>query len=254
MHLSIGLHTSAGKSYPQPLQPAKHRGIALDINQRLRTDRPNYLSKARSRGSFFCPFEGKNIHLPKVENIAPIHQLLKSPKRQLISGVKSPPFSHQINKLFHSIIPTTSTDQKSDHYWSASEPVLLTLSYQYYSPYRTSTAHTSDQYWSTRRPVLVNSPTTTGRIYLSIEAKLRALIAAPLPPVYIRHALHWIGRSQRGAYTVRKGRKRGRNLLRGELKSSLRRPRRRREVLGRASLRPAHAGAPAARVHASRER
>ena len=59
MHLSIGLHTSEGKSYPQPLQPAKHRGIAPDINQRLRTDRPNYLSKARSGGSFFTPQRGK---------------------------------------------------------------------------------------------------------------------------------------------------------------------------------------------------
>jgi len=59
MHLSIGLHTSEGKSYPQPLQPAKHRGIALDINQRLRTDRPNYLSKARSGGRFFTSQRGK---------------------------------------------------------------------------------------------------------------------------------------------------------------------------------------------------
>jgi len=59
MHLSIGLHTSAGKSYPQPLQPAKHRGIALDINQRLRTDRPNYLSTSRSGGSFFTSQRGK---------------------------------------------------------------------------------------------------------------------------------------------------------------------------------------------------
>ena len=89
---------------------------------------------------------------------------------------------------------------------------------------------------------------------LSIEAKLRALIAAPLPPIYIRHAPRWIGRSQRGAYIVSKGRKRGRSLPRGELKSSLRQPRRRREVLDQASLRPAHAGAPAARGHASRER
>ena len=89
---------------------------------------------------------------------------------------------------------------------------------------------------------------------LSIEAKLRALIAAPHPSIYIRHAPRWIGRSQRGAYIVRKGRKRGRSLPRGELKSSLRQPRRRREALGQASLRPAHAGAPAARAHASRER
>jgi|GEM_PF-4832262 len=165
MHLSIGLHTSAGKSYPQPLQPAKHRGIALDINQRLYSDRPNYLSTSRSEGRFFAPLRGKISTSRRWKMQPPIHQLLKSPKRQLISGVKSPPFSHQINKLSHSIIAIASTDQKSDHYWSASEPVLLTLSYQYYSPYRTS----------------------TGRIYLSIEAKLRALIAAPLPPIYIRH-------------------------------------------------------------------
>jgi len=59
MHLSIGLHTSAGKSYPQPLQPAKHRGIARDINQRLRTDMPNYLSTSRSGGRFFAPSKGK---------------------------------------------------------------------------------------------------------------------------------------------------------------------------------------------------
>ena len=133
IHLSIGLHTFSRESYPQPLQPAKHRGIALDINQRLRTDRPNYLSKARSGGSFFRPFKGENIHLPKVENVAPIRQLLKSPKRHLISGVKSPPFPHRNNKLSHSIIANASTDQKSDQYWSASEPVLLTLSYQYCS-------------------------------------------------------------------------------------------------------------------------
>ena len=82
---------------------------------------------------FFHPFKGENIHLPKVENVAPIHQLLKSPKRQLISGVKSPPFPHRNNKLSHSIIANASTDQKSDQYWSASEPVLLTLSYQYCS-------------------------------------------------------------------------------------------------------------------------
>ena len=62
----------------------------------------------------------------------PIHQLLKSPKRQLISKER-PPFPHRNNKLSYSIIPITSTDQKSDHYWSASEPVLLTLSYQYCS-------------------------------------------------------------------------------------------------------------------------
>ena len=59
MHLSIGLHTSAGKSYPQPLQPAKHRGIAPDINQRLRTDMPNYLSTSREGGRFFAPSKGK---------------------------------------------------------------------------------------------------------------------------------------------------------------------------------------------------
>ena len=182
MHLSIGLHTSAGKSYPQPLQPAKHRGIALDINQRLRTDRTNYLSKARSGGSFFAPLRGKISTSRRWKMQPPIHQLLKSPKRQLISGVKSPPFSHQINKLSHSIIATTSTDQKATTTGQQAN--------QYYSPYRTS----------------------TGRIHLSIEAKLRALIAAPLPSVYIRHAPHWIRRSQRGAYTVRKGRKRGRSL------------------------------------------
>ena len=133
MHLSIGLHTSERKSYPQPLQPAKHRGIARGINQRLRTDRLNYLSKLRSRESFFDSSGQKNIHLPKVENVAPIHELLKPPRRQLISGVKSPPSPQQNDRLYHSIIAHTSTDQKSDHYWSASQPVLLTLSYQYCS-------------------------------------------------------------------------------------------------------------------------
>ena len=59
MHLSIGLHTSEGKSYPQPLQPAKHRGIALDINLQLYTDQPNYFSKARSERRFFAPSKGK---------------------------------------------------------------------------------------------------------------------------------------------------------------------------------------------------
>ena len=132
MHLSIGLHTSAGKSYPQPLQPAKHRGIALDINQRLRTDRPNYLSKLRSRESFF---DSSGQKYPPAEGgkRSPIQKLLKPPKRQLISGVKSPPSPQQNNRLYHSIIPSISTDQKSDYYWSASEPVLLTLSYQYCS-------------------------------------------------------------------------------------------------------------------------
>ena len=59
MHLSIGLHTSEGKSYPQPLQPAKHRGITLDINQRLRTDMPNYLSTSREGGRFSPLRKGK---------------------------------------------------------------------------------------------------------------------------------------------------------------------------------------------------
>ncbi|KXB75534.1 hypothetical protein HMPREF3185_00786 [Porphyromonas somerae] len=68
-----------------------------------------------------------------MENVAPIHELLKPPKRQLILGVKSPPSPQQNNRLYHSIIATNSTDQKGDHYWSASKPVLLTLSYQYCS-------------------------------------------------------------------------------------------------------------------------
>ena len=142
MHLSIGLHTSAGKSYPQPLQPAKHRGIALDINQRLRTDRTNYLSKARSGGSFFTPQRGK---YPPAEGgkRSPIHKLLKPSKRQLISGVKSPPSPQQNNRLYHSIIATppqikkaTTTGQQAN---------------QYYSPYRTSTANTSEQHWPHNR-------------------------------------------------------------------------------------------------------
>ena len=146
MHLSIGLHTSAGKSYPQPLQPAKHRGIALDVNQRLRTDRPNYLSKARSGRSFFTPLRGKISTNRKWKMQPPIHQLLKSPKRQLIPK-EHPPFPPATTSYLTASYPpppqikkATTTGQQAN---------------QYYSPYRTSTAHTSDQYWSTRRPVLV---------------------------------------------------------------------------------------------------
>lgn len=173
-----------------------------------------------------------------MENIVPIHELPKSPKRQLISE-EPPPFPRLNNKLSHSIIDTTSTDQTKrpllvSKRTSTTHPIVPVLLTQV-----TSTGQLADQYWSYLPLNRSEAPSSNSRLS---------------PTVYIRHALHWIGRSQRGAYIVRKGRKRGRSLLKGELKSSLRQPRRRREAPGQASLRPAHAGAPAARAHASRER
>ena len=92
MHLSIGLHTSAGKSYPQPLQPAKHRGIALDINQRLRTDRPNYLSKLRSRESFF---DSSGQKYPPAEGgkRSPYSQAPQAPQEATYIGSEIPAIS-----------------------------------------------------------------------------------------------------------------------------------------------------------------
>ena len=148
MHLSIGLHTSARKSYPQPLQPAKHRGIAPDINQRLYSDRLNYLLKARSGGRFFAPLRGKISTSRRWKMQPPIHQLLKFPKRQLISGVKSPPSPQQNNRLTHSTIDTTSTDQKKrpllvSKRTSTTHPIVPVLLTRV-----TSTGQLADQYWS----------------------------------------------------------------------------------------------------------
>ena len=89
MHLSIGLHTSEGKSYPQPLQPAKHRGIAPDINQRLRTDRPNYLSKLRSRESFFDS-SGQKISTCRRWKTQPHSQAPQAPQEATYIGSEIP--------------------------------------------------------------------------------------------------------------------------------------------------------------------
>ena len=132
MHLSIGLHTTAGKSYPQPLQPAKHRGIALDINQRLRTDRPNYLSKARSGGSFL-PLQGRKYPPTESGKHSPYSPAPQVPQETTYIGSEIPAISSAKQQTIPQHHSHTSTDQKGDHYWSASKPVLLTLSYQYCS-------------------------------------------------------------------------------------------------------------------------
>jgi len=138
MHLSIGLHTSAGKSYPQPLQPAKHRGIAPDINQRLRTDRPNYLSTSRSEGRFFAPW-GEKYPLAEGGKRSLFYELLKSPTDSYYQQRNTHHFHTKSTSYLTASYPpppqikkVTSTGQQAN---------------QYYSPYRTSTAHTSDQYW-----------------------------------------------------------------------------------------------------------
>ena len=118
MHLSIGLHTSARKSYPQPLQPAKHRGIAPDINQRLYSDQPNYLSTSRSEGRFFT-LQGRKYPPTESGKHSPYSPAPQVPQEATYIG-RSPAIPLRNNKLSHSTIDTTSTDQKSDQYWSHS--------------------------------------------------------------------------------------------------------------------------------------
>ena len=143
MHLSIGLHTSERKSYPQPLQPAKHRGIAPDINQRLRTDRPNYLSKARSGGSFFTPQRGK------------ISTCRRWKTQSLFTSPSSPQEATYIGSEIPAIFSAKqqTIPQHHSHHLHRSKKATATgqQANQYYSPYRTSTAHTSDQYWPHNR-------------------------------------------------------------------------------------------------------
>ena len=163
MHLSIGLHTSAGKSYPQPLQPAKHRGIALDINQRLRTDRPNYLSKLRSRESFFDssgqkypPAEGGKRspyspapQVPQEATYIKRAPAIPSPQQQAFLQYHSH-YLHRSKKRPLLVSKRTSTTHPI-------VPVLLTRV--------TSTSQLADQYWSHSPLNRSEAPSTNSRLY-----------------------------------------------------------------------------------------
>jgi len=70
--------------------------------------------------------------------------------------------------------------------------------------------HTLHLHRSKKRPLLVSKRTSTTHPIVPVLLTRVTSTGQLHPAVYIRHAPRWIGRSQRGAYTVRKGRKRGR--------------------------------------------
>ena len=142
MHLSIGLHTSAGKSYPQPLQPAKHRGIAPNINQRLRTDRPNYLSKLRSRESFFDS-SGQKISTCRRWKTQPHSQAPQAPQEATYIGSEIP-------TIFTPDQQALSQHHTHHLHRSKKRPLLVSK--------RTSTTHPIV-------PVLLTRVTSTGSVY-----------------------------------------------------------------------------------------